>query len=134
MNDEKEIQELLKTACTIAVVGLSSKPERPSYRIASYMQEHGYKIVPVNPALKECLGQKAYPSLKEIPEAVDIVDIFRRSEKVSPIIEEAIAIKARAVWMQIGIINQAAAALAESAGLKVVMDRCIMVEHKILMS
>jgi uncharacterized protein len=122
-------KELLKEAKTIAVVGLSSNPDRPSYRVSRYLKEHGYKIIPVNPALKEALGEKAYPSLKEIPEKVDIVDVFRRSEDVPLVAEEAIAIKAKVLWMQEGVINDTAAGKAEAAGLKVVMDRCIMVAH-----
>ena len=130
MKQNQQVRELLDEARTIAVVGLSAKPDRPSFQVACYMQEQGYRIIPVNPGLKECLGEKAYNSLKDIPGPVDIVDIFRRSEDVPPVVEDAVAIKAKAVWMQSGIINQKAAAMAESAGLKVVMDRCIMVEHR----
>jgi len=127
MNDEEK--ELLESAKTIAVVGLSAKRDRPSFQVSHYMQEHGYKIIPVNPNITEALGEKAYPNLKDIPEKVDIVDIFRRSEDVPPIVDEAIAIKARAVWMQEGIVNETAASKAEAAGLKVIMNRCIMVTH-----
>jgi predicted CoA-binding protein len=127
MNDLEK--ELLKSARIIAVVGLSPSPDRPSHRVSSYMQAHGYKIIPVNPAITEALGEKAYPTLKDIPEKVDIVNVFRRSEDIPPIVEEAIAIKAGALWMQEGIINEAAARKAEVAGLKVIMDRCIMVSH-----
>lgn len=123
------IKELLENAKTIAVVGLSPNPDRPSYRVSRYMQEHGYKIIPVNPNIKEVLGAKAYQSLKDIPEKVDIVDVFRRSEDIPPIADEAIAIKAKALWMQEGIVNESAAIKAESAGLKVIMNRCIMVAH-----
>ncbi len=126
---ENVIKDLLEGAETIAVVGLSANPDRASYRVARYMQEHGYKIIPVNPTVTEVLGQKAYASLKDIPEKVDIVDVFRRSEDVPPIADEAIAIKAKGLWMQEGIVNEPAAKKAESAGLKVVMDRCIMVAH-----
>lgn len=122
-------RELLKQAKTIAVVGLSANPDRPSYRVSRYLQEHGYKIIPVNPTIKEVLGEKAYPSLKDIPEKVDIVDVFRRSEDIPPIADEAIAIKAKVLWMQEGIVNEAAARKAEAAGLKVIMNRCIMVAH-----
>jgi len=127
MNDEEK--QILESAKTIAVVGLSDKRDRPSFQISHYMQEHGYKIIPVNPNITEALGEKAYPNLKDIPEKVDIVDIFRRSEDVPPIVDEAIAIKARAVWMQEGIVNETAASKAEAAGLKVIMNRCIMVTH-----
>ena len=127
MNDEEK--QILESAKTIAVVRLSDKRDRRSFQISHYMQEHGYKIIPVNPNITEALGEKAYPNLKDIPEKVDIVDIFRRSEDVPPIVDEAIAIKARAVWMQEGIVNETAASKAEAAGLKVIMNRCIMVTH-----
>ena len=122
-------KELLKEAKTIAVVGLSANPDRPSYRVSRYLQQQGYKIIPVNPNIKEVLGEKAYPSLKDIPDKVDIVDVFRRSEDIPPIADEAIAIKAKVLWMQEGIVNEPAAKKAEAAGLKVVMDHCIMVSH-----
>ncbi len=116
-------QEILKSSRVVAVVGLSPNPDRPSYRVASYLKEHGYKIIPVNPQVTEVLGEKAYPNLSSIPEAVDVVDIFRRSEEVPTIVEEAIKIKAKAVWMQEGITNEFAATSAQQAGLRVVMDR-----------
>jgi uncharacterized protein len=125
----KEFKEILENARTIAVVGLSANPERTSYRVSRYMQERGYKIIPVNPSITESLGEKAYASLKDIPEKVDIVNVFRNSPDVPPVADEAIAIQAKVLWMQEGIVNQEAAAKAEAAGLKVVMDRCIMVEH-----
>jgi predicted CoA-binding protein len=124
-----EMKELLESARTIAVVGLSDKSERTSYRIARYMKEHGYKIIPVNPNIAEALGEKSYPSLRDIPEKVDIVNVFRNSPDVPPIADDAIAIQARELWLQEGIVNELAAKKAESSGLKVVMDRCIMVEH-----
>ena len=124
-----EIEQLLKEAKTIAVVGLSSDPGRPSHRVAHYMQECGYKIIPVNPTITECLGEKAYANLRDIPEKVDIVDVFRRSEDIPPIADDAIAIKAGCLWMQDGIENKPAAKAAEQAGMKVIMDRCIMMEH-----
>jgi uncharacterized protein len=124
-----DVKELLENAKTIAVVGLSSNPDRPSYRVSSYLQEQGYKIIPVNPTVKEVLGEKAYPTLKDIPEKVDIVDVFRRAADVLPIADEAIAIKAKALWMQEGIINDDAAEKAKLAGLQVIMNRCIMVAH-----
>jgi uncharacterized protein len=126
---DKEAREMLNTAKTIAVVGLSANPERTSYRVAKYMQDQGYRIIPVNPSIKESLGEKAYASLKEVPEKIDVVNIFRRSEDVPPVVDEAISVKAKGVWMQEGIINEEAAALARKAGLKVVMDSCIMVQH-----
>lgn len=123
-------QEILKTSRVIAVVGLSPKPERPSYIVANYLKKNGYKIIPVNPGHREILGKHSYPDLISILESVDVVDIFRRSEKVLPIIEEAIKTGAKAVWMQEGIINQEAAARAEEAGLLVVMDKCLLREHQ----
>lgn len=129
MND---LKSLLENAKTIAVVGLSNKPDRPSNQVARYLQAAGYKIIPVNPALKEALGETAFASLRDINEPVDIVDIFRRSEDVLPIVEDAIAMGAKAVWMQIGVVNAEAAARATEAGLDVVMDRCIKVDHGML--
>jgi predicted CoA-binding protein len=109
----------------VAVVGLSGDPSRPSCRVADYLRDHGYKIIPVNPKEKVLMGETSYPNLSAIPEPVDVVDIFRRSEDVMPIVEEAIKIKAGTVWMQEGIINEAAADKARQAGLKVVMDKCM---------
>jgi len=123
-------QEILSFSRVVAVVGLSPKPDRPSYIVASYLKENGYKIIPVNPVAEEVLGEICYPDLSSIPEPVDVVDIFRRSEKVPPIVEEAIKIGAKAVWMQEGIINEEAASRARQAGLMVVMDRCMLKEHK----
>ncbi len=114
----------------IAVVGISDNPERPSYNVASFLAEQGYNIIPVNPNLKEWEGKKCYPDLRSIPVEVDVVDIFRRPEAVMPIVEEAIAIKAKAVWMQEGIINEEAAEKARRAGIDVVMDRCMLKEYK----
>jgi predicted CoA-binding protein len=121
--------EILKSAKTIAVVGLSSRRQRPSYGVAEYLQSAGYKIIPVNPAETEVLGEKSYASLEEIPEHVDIVDIFRRSEFVPEIVESAIRIGARGVWMQEGVIHPQAAERARSAGLFVIMNACILKEH-----
>jgi predicted CoA-binding protein len=120
---------MLKRARTIAVVGLSSKRHRPSYGVAEYMQSAGYRIIPVNPNEREVLGEKCYPRLEDVPEKVDIVDIFRRSETVPGVIESAIRIGARAVWMQEGVIHSEAAERARRAGLTVVMDLCILKEH-----
>lgn len=114
---------------TIAVVGISDDASRPSHFVASFLDSHGYSIIPVNPKLSEWEGKKCYPDLYSIPEKVDIVDIFRRSEAVPPVVDEAIAIKAKVVWMQEGIINEDAAAKAEKAGIEVVMDKCIKKEY-----
>jgi predicted CoA-binding protein len=124
------IPELLRSARTIAVVGLSSKPWRPSHGVAEYMQRAGYRIIPVNPNESEVLGEKAYPSLEAVPEKVDIVNVFRRPEYVPEIVEAAIRVGAPAIWMQEGVINEAAAERARQAGLFVVMDRCILKEHR----
>ena len=113
----------------IAVVGISDDPERPSYDIASFLDEHGYNVIPVNPNLAEWKGKKCYPDLRSIPVKVDVVDIFRRPDAVPPIVDEAIAIKAKAVWMQLGIVNEEAAAKARAAGLEVVMDKCMKTEY-----
>lgn len=131
MLSDAEIRELLGGARTVAVVGMSDDPERDSYGVASFLQRQGYKIYPVNPKLSEpVLGEEPYASLRDIPEKIDIVDIFRRSDAVPPIVAEAIALGAGAVWMQLTVVNEAAAAQAEAAGLKVVMNRCIAVEHR----
>jgi predicted CoA-binding protein len=127
-------EEVLNSSRTVAVVGLSSKPDRPSYKVARYLKEQGYKIIPVNPTEKEILGELCYPDLASIPESVDVVEVFRRSEEVPPIVEEAIRIGAKAVWMQEGVINEEAAARAREAGLMVVMDKCMRKEHRKLRS
>jgi hypothetical protein len=127
---DQEIRQLLSTAKTIAVVGLSSKPWRPSHGVSQYMQSRGYRILPVNPNLTETLGEKAYARLEDIPEPIDIVNIFRRPDAVEPIVEAAIRIGARMVWMQEGVIHRPAAEKARAAGLGVIMDRCILKEHR----
>ena len=114
---------------TVAVVGASPNPERPSYGVAGYLAENGYRVIPVNPNAEKMLGEKCYPDLGSIPEKVEVVDIFRRSEDVMPIVDEAIKIGARVVWMQEGVINEEAAAKARHAGLLVVMDKCMLKEH-----
>jgi predicted CoA-binding protein len=124
------ISGILHSARTIAVVGLSSKRYRPSYGVAEYLQKSGYRIIPVNPLETEVLGEKCYPDLDSVPERVDIVDIFRRSEFVPEIVEAAIRKGASAIWMQEGVIHEEAARRAEEAGLAVVMDRCILKEHR----
>ncbi len=129
LNDPKAIETILNECRTIAVVGLSSNPMRPSYDVARYLQRQGYRIIPVNPNESEVLGERAYPSLGEVPEKIDLVDIFRRSEEAGEHVDEAIRLGARGVWMQDGVIDQAAAARALKAGLLVVMDNCILREH-----
>jgi len=126
------IENILRKSHTIAVVGLSDKPERASFDVAKYLQYHGYRIIPVNPAILEVLGEKAYPNLSAVPEKIDVVDIFRKSEDVGPIVDEAIKIGAKVVWMQLGISNDEAALKATQAGLEVVMDRCMKHEHYLL--
>jgi uncharacterized protein len=124
------IRELLQRAKTIAVVGLSDSPLRPSHGVSAYMQTHGYKIIPVNPAIDVSLGEKSYPSLADVPEKIDIVNIFRRPEFVEEIVDQAIALKIPAIWMQEEVINEKAAEKARKAGIFVVMDRCILKEHR----
>ncbi len=124
------IADVLRDSKTIAVVGLSSRRFRPSYGVAEYMQSAGYRIIPVNPNESEVLGEKAYARLEDIPEAVDIVDIFRRSEFVPEIVDAAIRIGAKAIWMQEGVEHSGAAQNGEAAGMTVVMDRCILKEHR----
>lgn len=126
----KQIAELLHSSRTIAVVGLSSKRYRPSYGVAEYLQRSGYRIIPVNPLEREVLGERAYPDLDAVPDGVDIVDIFRRSEFVPEIVEAAIRKGAKAVWMQEDVYHEAAARRAEQAGLIVIMDRCILKDHR----
>lgn len=124
------ISEILHSARTIAVVGLSHKRYRPSYGVSEYMQKAGYRIIPVNPRETEVLGEKAYPDLESVPDSIDIVDIFRRSEFVPDIVEAAIRKGAKVIWMQEGVIHEAAARRAGEAGLVVVMDRCILKDHR----
>ena len=127
---EANIERILREARTVAVVGLSPRPERPSYGVASYLQQQGYRIIPVNPTVDQVLGERSYPDLKSVPERIDVVDIFRRSEEVPAVVEDAIQVGARVIWMQEGVINEAAAARAREAGLEVVMDRCMLKEHQ----
>lgn len=124
-----EVTKLLRTARTIAIVGLSDKPDRASFRVAKYLQGKGYRVVPVNPNVREVLGEHAVATLRQVKIPVDIVDIFRKPEFVPDIVEEAIAIGAKAVWMQEGIVHNGAAQRARQAGLQVVMNKCIMKEH-----
>jgi len=127
--EAEKIAELLKSAKTIAVVGLSDNPARTSYGVSAYMQSQGYRIVPVNPAISEALGEKAYPTLSEVPEKVDIVNVFRRSEYVPEVVDEAIRLGVPAIWMQEGVVHEEAAEKARQAGIFVVMNRCILKEH-----
>ena len=129
-SEADRITELLKRAHTIAVVGLSSSPMRPSHGVAAYLQTQGYRIIPVNPEIKGALGEKAYASLREVPEKIDVVDIFRRPEFVPEVVEDAIAINVPAIWMQEGVVHDQAAEKARCAGIFVVMDRCILKEHR----
>ena len=133
MNSDKVMKEILLSAKTIASFGLSSNQEKESYWIVSYLKEQGYRIIPVNPTATEILGEKVYPDLESIPEKVDVVQVFRKSEDVPPVVDSAIQIGAKVVWMQEGIVNQEAAEQAEKAGLKVVMNRCMMKTHQRLL-
>ena len=128
----EQLAQILRATKTIATVGLSDKPDRPGHTIPAYLQKQGYRIIPVNLYLSEALGEKTYASLRDIPEPVDVVQIFRLSEAVPPIVEDAIAIGAKVVWMQLGIRNNAAAERAKAAGLKVVMDTCMGETHRLL--
>jgi uncharacterized protein len=130
VEQDKEIEKILRTAKTIAVVGASPKPWRDSGSIAQFLVGRGYKVLPVNPAYKEVLGMECYPDLKSTKAKIDIVDIFRKPEEVLPIIDEAIAVGATTVWMQLDVVNEEAAQRAEKAGLNVIMDRCIAVDHR----
>jgi predicted CoA-binding protein len=130
ITEAERITQLLKTAKTIAVVGLTDSPLRPSYGVSHYMKSRGYRIIPVNPNITDWMGEKVYPSLLEVPEKVDIVDVFRRSDAVPEVVEQAIQIKAPAIWLQEGVIHEEAAEKARQAGIFVVMDLCILKEHR----
>lgn len=130
---DQEVKQLLSQAKRIAVVGLSEKSYRDSYRVAEYLQEHGYEIIPVNPNVTEALGQKAYPDLASVPVPVDLVDVFRRSDAVPEIAEAAVKIKTKALWMQIGVQSQKSSDLARGNGIMVVQNACLKVEHHRLM-
>ena len=129
----EEIRAALRSARTIAVVGFSPKMQRPSYRIARSLQEFGYRVIPVRPGLADGLGEKAYASLRDLPAAPDIVDVFRRSDAVDAIVDDCIAIQAKYLWLQQGVINEAAAERARAAGITVVMDRCIWQDYRALL-
>ena len=128
-DDINTLRRILKESRVLAVVGLSAQWHRPSYFAAKYMIEHGYRVIPVNPQYREVLGQKCYASLREIPEKVDLVDVFRKTSDVLPVAKDAIAIGAKVLWQQLGVKNEEAAALARAAGLASVMDRCVKIEH-----
>ena len=129
INSDSDLKRLFETVRTIAVVGCSPKPERPGHYVAKYLQDLGYRIIPVNPGQTEILGEKCYASLRDIPEPVDMVDCFRRAEDIPPVVEDAIAIGAKFVWMQLGIVNEEAARRALDAGIEVVMDRCPKIDY-----
>ena len=128
-DDASDLRRILRAARTIAVVGLSAEWHRPSFFAAKYMQQHGYRIVPVNPRYAEVLGERCYPTLTDVPDAIDLVDVFRRTEDVLPIAHEAITKGARCLWQQIGVRNEAADRLVREAGLDSVMNRCVKIEH-----
>ena len=129
MDDIPTLRRILNDSHVIAMVGLSANWYRPSFFAAKYMLDHGYRVIPVNPAYQEVLGQKCYATLRDIPEQVDIVDCFRESEEIMPLAEDAVTIGAKVLWMQIGVINEAAAEKARNAGLEVVMNRCVKIEY-----
>jgi predicted CoA-binding protein len=129
VDDINTLRRILRESRVLAVVGLSADWFRPSYFAAKYMQAHGYRVIPVNPKYPEILGERCYPSLREIPAKVDIVDVFRKTQDVMPVAEEAIAIGAKVLWQQLGVRNEAAAQRARDAGLLAVMDRCVKIEH-----
>ena len=129
MDDINTLRRILRESRVIAVVGLSADWFRPSYFAAKYMQEHGYRVIPVNPKYPELLGEKCYRSLRDVPEPIDIVDVFRKTQDVPPIADDAIAIGAKVLWQQLGVRNESAAAKARAAGLDAVMDRCVKIEH-----
>ena len=129
MDDSEKVRRILRTSKVIAVVGLSAQWHRPSYFAAKYMQEHGYRVIPVNPTYDEILGEKCFKSLRDIHVPVDVVDCFRKSAEIPAIAEDAIAIGAKVLWMQLGVENPAARRLAEAAGLEVVENRCVKIEH-----
>jgi hypothetical protein len=130
----EELRRILRTYKTVAVVGLSDRPDRDSHRVAAYLQQHGYRIVPVNPNVATVLGEPAYPGLRAVPVPVEVVDIFRKPDAVPEIVEDAIAMGARVIWMQEGIAHNAAADRARAAGLEVVMNKCMLKEHRKLES
>ena len=129
MDDIPSLRRILKASRVIAVVGLSANWWRPSYFVAKYLQDHGYRVIPVNPAYQEVLGEKCYARLKDVPDKIDMVDCFRKAEEIPALAEEAIAVGAKCLWMQLGVVNHAAAKRAQDAGIEVVMDHCVKIEH-----
>lgn len=129
LTDQVHIDALLKATRTIAVVGISDKPHRASHEVAHYLLDAGYRIIPVNPVVKEVLGLTCYPDLASVPEPIDMVDVFRRGEEIGPIVDAAIAVGAKSLWLQLGVINEPEAERASVAGLQVVMDRCVKIDH-----
>ena len=129
ITDDAGLRELLRATKTIAVVGISDKPYRDSHHVAEYLIDAGYRVFPVNPNLNEVLGLRCYPDLGSIPEAIDLVDVFRRPEEIAAVVDATIACKAKALWLQLGVINEAEAERASQAGLRVVMDRCSKIDH-----
>ena len=127
--DDAELRRIIATSRRIAVVGISDRPSRPSHMVARYLKDHGFCIVPVNPKLTEVLGEKCYPDLASIPEAVDMVDVFRQAADCPPVAEAAVAVGARVLWLQLGIVSEEARCIAAAGGLTVVMDRCLEIEH-----
>ena len=130
MNDDRMLKDILLSTKTIASVGLSSNPEKESYWIVSYLKDHGYHMIPVNPTATEILGEKAYPDLESVPDKIDVVQVFRKPEDVPPVVDDAIKVGAKVVWMQEGIVNEEAAQKARDAGLQVVMDACMRATHR----
>jgi len=130
MNNDRTMRDILLSTKTIASVGLSSNTEKESYWIASYLKDQGYHVIPVNPTATEILGEKAYPDLESVPEKIDVVQVFRKPEDVMPVVEDAIKVGAKVVWMQEGIVNEEAAQKAREAGLQVVMDACMRATHR----
>ena len=129
MDDIPSLRRILKASRVIAVVGLSANWWRPSYFVAKYLQDHGYRVIPVNPAYQEVLGEKCYARLKDVPDKIDMVDCFRKAEEIPALAEEAIVVGAKCLWMQLGVVNHAAAKRAQDAGIEVVMDHCVKIEH-----
>lgn len=130
MNSDREMKAILQSAKTIASVGVSGNPEKESYEVVAYLKEQGYRIIPVNPTATEILGEKAYPNLESVPEKIDVVQVFRKPEDVPPVVDDAIKVGAKVVWMQVGIVNEEAAQKARDAGLQVVMDACMRMTHR----
>ncbi|ATE58580.1 CoA-binding protein [Thauera sinica] len=133
IQDEAGLRRLLEETRTIAVVGMSARPDRPSNEVAQYLRRAGYTVIPVNPAYPEILGERCYPSLREVPVKIDMVDVFRNPADVMPIVEDAIAVGAKSLWLQLGVIVPEAVARAEAAGMAVVMDHCVKIEHRRLL-